>query len=902
MAVASKLTPAMEQYQRFKRQHSDAILFFRMGDFYEMFFEDAREAAALLGLTLTRRNHGKQAGDVPLAGVPHHAMEGYLARLIRLGRKVAICEQVEDPRQAKGVVKRDVVQVVSPGTALSDAILERHRNNYLAALCAADNVTGMALVDLSTGEFLLAEIASARLGDELTSLTPAELLLPEDADAGWLESIRTILPETSITRVDRWQFNPDAAYRILLDQLDVQSLKGFDCEDLQVAVRAGGAAIQYLRDNQRNAVAHINTVVRRRPEEYLVVDATAQRNLELIDHPRDGGPEQTLLGVLDQTCTPMGARLLRSWVVAPLKNAEAINARLDAVQELHQRQDTRARLRDHLRSVGDVERLISRICCQRANARDLVALARSLATIPAIRDELRPLDAACNRDLLETGLPDVQELVRLIQEALVDEPPLSITEGNLIRDGHHPEVDELRQASSGGKEFIAGLQNHERERTGIASLKVGFNQVFGYYIEASKANLDRIPADYVRKQTLVNAERYITPELKEYEARVLGAEERLESLENQLFLELRQQTAAWTPQVQHTARTLARLDVLASLAEVAHRENYVRPHLDEGTELSIQAGRHPVVERQMRDGRFVPNDTRMNTASEQILLVTGPNMAGKSTVIRQVGLIVLMAQMGGFVPARAAHIGVVDRIFTRVGAADNLARGESTFMVEMNEAASIVNNVTDRSLVLIDELGRGTSTYDGLSIAWAIVEYLHDQPGRQARTLFATHYHEMTQLADQLERVVNYNVLVHEEAGHVVFLHRLERGPCDRSYGIHVAQMAGMPGAVIRRARDILTVLERPPGSLPGNAGDVAESREQDGAHFPVRPAAGGREEPVTADDAVQLELFPGLHRRPAIESELLALELDLITPLQALTKLQHWQQRLRHGQQAGDR
>lgn len=890
MPAASKLTPAMEQYRRFKRQHSDAILFFRMGDFYEMFFEDAQEAAALLGLTLTRRNHGKHAGDVPLAGVPHHAMEGYLARLIQLGRKVAICEQVEDPRQAKGVVKRDVVQVVSPGTALSDAILERHRNNYLAALCTSGELTGLALVDLSTGDFFLSEVPSDRVQDELTSLAPAELLLADDAPTEWADTVRRILPEVAITRVDSWQFARDTAYEVLLEQLGVQSLKGFDCDDLEVAIRAGGAAVQYLRDNQRNAVAHINRVVRRRPEDYLVLDATAQRNLELLANQQDGGRGNTLLEALDQTCAPMGARLLRRWLTAPLKTPELIKARLDAVQQLHQQRGTRERLRDQLQAVGDIERLMARVCCQRANARDLVALARSLAAVPGMRTEMEQLDTALIHGLLQDQLPDVTELVRLVQTALVDEPPLAITEGGLIRQGYHQEVDELRQVSSGGKEFIAQLQSRERERTGIASLKVGYNQVFGYYLEASKANLERIPDEYVRKQTLVNAERFITPELKEYESRVLGAEERLEVLENELFLDLRQRAAAWTPQVQQIARTLAQIDVLASLAETAQREEYVRPVVDAGSVLTIQAGRHPVVERQMPDGRFVPNDTRVDTDSEQILLITGPNMAGKSTIIRQVGLIVLMAQMGSFVPARAAHIGAVDRIFTRVGASDNLARGESTFMVEMNEAASIVNNVTDRSLVLIDELGRGTSTYDGLSIAWAIVEYLHDQPGRSARTLFATHYHEMTQLADRLERVVNYNVLVHEESGNVVFLHRLGRGPCDRSYGIHVAQMAGLPRAVIQRASQILSDLENAPEQGPGPVS--AASGLARPAHLPFR------HEPA-APSAAQMELFPELRRGPAFASELLELELDQLTPLQALTKLHEWQNLLRNDNQA---
>jgi len=885
---ATKLTPAMEQYRRFKRQHQDAILFFRMGDFYEMFYEDAKEAARLLGLTLTSRNHGKTAGDVPLAGVPHHAMEGYLAKLIQMGRKVAICEQIEDPKYAKGVVKRDVVQVVSPGTALADSMLDQQRNNFLVSLCPYRGQVGMAIVDLSTGDFTLNEVRSDQLEDELASLAPAELLLAEGADEQWVSPLLRTLSGVAVSRVEDWHFEYRTAYDLLLEQLKVQSLKGFGCEDLDAGVRAAGAAIAYLRDHQRGAVEHINRISRRRSTEFMMVDATAQRNLELLCNQQDGTKAGSLLEVLDHTQTPMGARLLRRWVTAPLQDPGAIDQRLEAVQVLFDQRDARRRLRDHLRQIGDLERIMARVCCQRANARDLVGLARSLAVVPAVRQGLEDLKSSLLQQFLADELPQVDQLVDQIQQTLVDEPPASLTDGGLIRDGHHREVDELRQISSGGKDWIARLQTRERQRTGIPSLKVGYNQVFGYYIEVSKANLDKAPADYVRKQTLANAERFITPELKEYEAQVLGAEERLKELENQLFLELRVQVARWTPQVQQVARTLARIDALAGLAEVAQNENYVRPQVDDSTVIAIRAGRHPVVERQLREGRFVPNDVRLDTADHQILLITGPNMAGKSTIIRQVGLIALMAQMGSFVPARGARIGVADRIFTRVGASDNLARGESTFMVEMNEAANILNNVTERSLILIDELGRGTSTFDGLSIAWSIVEYLHQRQGAHPRTLFATHYHEITELEERLRRVKNFNVLVREEGDHVVFLHRLAPGPCDRSYGINVAQMAGMPAAVIARAQEILGRLEQ-------------EQIDTEQIHSGPKDRQNGRGERRNIERAdlpqpeAQLELFgPSSAQGTFFAEELREMELSQITPLQALLKLHEWKEELK--------
>ena len=876
----AKLSPAMEQYMRFKREHDDAILFFRMGDFYEMFFDDAREASRLLGLTLTSRNHGKTSGDIPLAGVPHHAMEGYVARLIGMGRKVAICEKVEDPKKAKGIVKRDVVEVVSPGTALSDSMLDGQRNNFTASICVVGDTAGIAWIDLSTGDFSIDEVPRAELADELERTAPAELLVSEGFAESDLTPLVSILPGVAHTRIDDWHFEHDAARRVLLEQFHVRSLKGFDCDDLDAGVRAAGAAVAYLQDNQRSAVTHIHRLRRRRRDDCLLLDATAQRNLDLLVNQHDGGREGTLLAVIDRTRTTMGARLLRQWMLAPLRAPSAIGERLDAVDALLSERTGRARIREQLERIGDVERMMARVCCRRASPRDLVGLASSLEALPDLASVTRVVEADLLRRL--TGpeqLPLVEDLVSLLRTSLVDEPPASLADGGIIRDGFHAALDELRQISSGGRDWIARMQATERERTGITNLKIGYNHVFGYYIEISKSNLQRVPDDYTRKQTLANAERFITPELKEQEAKVLQADDRSGSLETELFTEVRDQAAAWSEQVQAAARAVAQIDILAGLAETAEAEAYVRPIVDEGTQIDIEGGRHPVVEGQLQQGRFVPNDVRLDCDEEQILLVTGPNMSGKSTIIRQVGLIVVLAQMGGFVPAKRARIGAVDRLFTRVGAADNLVRGESTFMVEMNEASTILNNAGPRSLILMDELGRGTSTYDGLSIAWSIVEYLHDNGLARPRTMFATHYHELTELESRLCRVRNVNVLVREEGDGVVFLHRLAAGPCDRSYGIHVAQMAGMPGPVVARARDILARLE------------------QD-HHRPASGADNGRD----ADS--QMDLFgssqPSAELRGFLE-QLRGLQIEQTTPLDALGLLQQWQEGLQINEQEED-
>lgn len=860
----SDLTPMMAQYNRLKRKYKDCILFFRMGDFYEMFNEDAKVASRVLGITLTSRSHGKSS-KVPLAGVPWHAADAYVARLIKAGHKVAICEQVEDSSQAKGIVKRDVVQVITPGTTVSDRILSRDRNNYLVTIQQADGVVGMAIVDLSTGVFELQEMNGGGLSDELHRLLPAEILIPASKERDMGLEIRHMLSTATVTTMDDWRFAYQDALEILTDHFQTTSLKGFGCENLKLAVGAAGAALNYLKENQRTALAHIKALTTISPADYMLLDATTLRNLEIFQPIREEVKDATLFSVLNRTQTPMGTRLLSKWIYKPLLDCVRINARLESVGELVETASLRLEFIELLKPIADLERLIARVGCGRANARDLKSLKQSLQVIPEIQKALGPVVSPMLVEIRE-GLSEMTSVVKELDSALVEDPPLALNEGGLIKKGYHRELDQLRGISQEGKNWIARLQERERTKTGIKSLKVGYNRVFGYYIEVTKRNLSLVPSDYLRKQTMSNAERFVTPDLKEQEARILSAEERMKDLEYKLFIEVRNQVAQAAGGILNNARLVAQLDILTSLATVAVESNYRRPVVEDTDHIIIVEGRHPVVEKLMEGEEFVPNDTQMDTKSDQILIITGPNMAGKSTYLRQVALIILLAQMGSYVPAKEAKIGVVDRIFTRVGATDSLATGESTFLVEMNETANILHNATPRSLLLLDEIGRGTSTFDGLSIAWAVAEYIHNTLRISAKTLFATHYHELTELALVLPRVKNYNVAVREWQDHIVFLRKIVEGGCDHSYGIQVARLAGLPKEVIERAKEVLANLENEeltPSKIP-------------------KLAIGPHAPPMASSP--QISLFaPQEH--PVVEM-LKKLEIDQLTPLEALNIL----------------
>jgi len=861
----------MKQYWAIKNQYREHILFFRMGDFYELFYDDARIAAEVLGLTLTSRGHGA-AGDVPLAGFPYHALDGYLAKMIKAGYKVAICEQVEDPKKAKTIVKREVTEVVTPGTVLTEELLDSKRNNFLVAIYFKGETCGMAKVDLSTGEFTVTEFDRDEAQDYLLNAQPSEVLVSEEQEEYFRKHVRNLLNFT-VTRRPEWLFAREFAYETLLQHFGTLSLKGFGCEDLDAGISAAGVIIHYLQENKKSELAHIRQLSRYFPEEHMILDPATLRNLEILATLMGEKREGSLISMIDRTLTPMGGRMIRQWIQFPLRDVRKINARLDAVEEFFSRREERRRFRELLRKVGDLERLISKISTRRCNARDFLALKKSLQHLPQIRQQLRNFEAQLVQDLRD-GLEPLEGLVDLIERAIVEEPPIAITEGGIIRPGFSKELDEYREIAHSGKKWIAGLQEMERNKTGIPSLKIGYNKVFGYYIEVTKTHLSKVPAHYIRKQTLVNAERFVTPELKEYEEKILSAEEKMAELEYELFEQIRQDIAAKAPVIQKNARIIAQLDVLSSLAEVAEAENYTRPKVDDSLIIEIKEGRHPVVEKLLPPGEaFIPNDTYLSNEDHQILVITGPNMAGKSTYIRQVGLITLLAQMGSFVPAKSARIGVVDRIFTRVGAADNLAGGESTFLVEMNEMANILNNATERSLLLLDEIGRGTSTFDGLSIAWAVVEYLHNNPRVAAKTLFATHYHELTELELILPRVKNYNVAIKEWGDQIIFLRKIERGGCDHSYGIQVARLAGLPKPVIERAKEILANLEA----------------EQITPNHKPRLAQTSRRQPSVR--VMQLDLFQ--RQEDELRKELLQLDINNLTPLEALNKLNELKQKL---------
>jgi DNA mismatch repair protein MutS len=791
----------MQQYQLAKERHPGMLLLFRMGDFYELFNADAELAARELGLTLTSRDK-----TIPMAGFPHHALDNHLRRLLAAGHRVAICDQVEDAALAKGLVRREVTRVITPGTLTEDGLLDPRRPNHLLAVCVDGSTLGLSWVELSTGQFMAANTPSDRLVDELARLAPSECLLAENkAETALATNLRQTLPNMALSLRPDWTFDVDTAPQALCKHFGVTTLAGFGFDGRQPCLVAAGALLIYLQETLKASLAHLNRLRPYHERSYLHLDEVTRRSLELTRTLRDGGREGSLLEVLDRTVTAMGARLLQDWLMAPLAERTAIQTRLDAVAELKDELSLRQDLRSSLKEAFDLQRLTSRASTGRASPRDLAAIAQTLRVLPRIKAKITARRAGLLRDL-ESRLELCVDLREMLESSLVDEPPQNSREGGIIRRGYDAELDELHEIARGGKEWIAKFQADEIARTGIGSLKVGFNKVFGYYIEITHTHATKIPSDYTRKQTLKNAERYITPELKAYEEKVLTAEEKIFHREYELFVALRDRVAGETNRLLQTAEVMAHLDVLAALADLAASRQYCRPQLCDEPVLQITEGRHPVLEQSLPPGTFVPNDVNMGAEAGFILLITGPNMAGKSVYIRQVALLTLMAQMGSFIPARTAKIGLADRIFTRVGASDELNRAQSTFMVEMTEAANILNNATSRSLVILDEIGRGTSTYDGVSLAWAITEYLHDQIG--CRSLFATHYHELAQLAGKLPSLRNYNVLVHEGGEGIVFLHKIGPGSTDKSYGIHVARLAGLPEEVLDRAKDVLSELE----------------------------------------------------------------------------------------------
>ena len=809
-----KVTPMLQQYLEIKEQNSDSILFYRMGDFYEMFFDDAEIASKILGITLTSRNNKGDADRIPMCGIPYHAAQSYLAKLVKAGHRVAICEQTENPSQAKGIVKREVTRVITPGVVTDHQLLDDKSNHYVAALVRQEQGKrisfGLSFLDLSTGEFLVGDFhdTSAHgdlLIDQLTRMNPAELLISEserDNLSDLLQTAEAFLPGLRITERNSSIFQYASCEEILLEHFQVLNLSGFGCEQMRCGIIAAGVLLDYIRETQKTDTRHIEKLSPIDLGSILLIDDSSRRNLELIQTITGGTREGSLLSVLDHTCTPMGARLLKHHLLFPLQDVGRINRRLDAVNFFFQHSPLRHEIREILDSIYDLERLNSRMVLGIGNARDMLAMKRSLARLPVLNDLL----CQCRTDkllVIATEFDTLNDLHCLLENAVNEEAPITLHDGDLIKHGYNDELDELIVLLRDGKKLILDLEDKERAATGIQKLKIGFNGVFGYFIEISKVNADKVPDHYIRKQTLVNAERYITPELKEFETRVIGAEDQRVELEYALFLAVRSHLAQESPRLIKTSQLLACIDLFSSLAEAASLHHYRRPEVIEGEEICIEEGRHPVIERSMPAGKFVPNDVTLNQTTDEILIITGPNMAGKSTVLRQTALIVLMAQMGSFVPADHAKIGIVDRIFTRVGAMDDIRRGQSTFMVEMNETANILNNATARSLVILDEIGRGTSTFDGLAIAWAVAENLIQKNAKGVKTLFATHYHELTDLAKTQPRVQNFSIAVREWNDTIIFLHKLVRGGTSRSYGIQVAGLAGVPNSVVQRATEI---------------------------------------------------------------------------------------------------
>ncbi|MFB0564912.1 MAG: DNA mismatch repair protein MutS [Candidatus Aminicenantaceae bacterium] len=872
MQKRNSTTPMMEQYFQIKKNYQDALLFFRLGDFYEMFYEDAKIASPVLEIALTSRQ------KVPMCGVPYHSVNSYLAKLLKQGFKVAICEQVEDPKAAKGIVKRDVVKVLTPGTAVEVELGEAKENTFIASLFLKDENWGLALIDLASGDMKTSQSDSQDkriLGDELFRVSPKEIIFPEGEE----EVVKSILSKNNMSsvlrsQVEAWAFDFPQAKSLLLGHFKVNSLAGFGLADRDLAVSAAGALLYYLKKVRKDSLSLIHKVSYIPSSSLMVNDATTIKNLELIRNLRDGSRRDSLLDIIDYTVTSMGGRLLKGWLLQPLLDCSQINSRLDAVAEFLEHTIERQDLSEKLKGIFDLERLTGKISLEVANPRDLVSLKKSLLPLPQLQDVIKDFSAKIVKDIHQRW-DNAQEIVNLVDKSILEEPAFLLSEGGIIKDGYNNELDELRKISRSGKTFISQLEEKERKRTKISSLKVRYNKVFGYYIEVTNPNLSLVPQDYIRKQTLVNSERFITPELKEYEEKVLNAEERIAELEYSLFTEVRDKISQESHRLQKIASNIACLDVLASLAELAHQRSYSRPEVNTGDTIKILEGRHPVIEI-TNDEPFIPNDTYLDRAEDQILIVTGPNMGGKSTYLRQVALICILAQMGSFVPAKQAVIGVIDRIFTRIGAMDFLSVGQSTFMVEMLETANILHNATFRSLILLDEIGRGTSTFDGLSIAWAVAEYIHEKEGIRAKTLFATHYHELTELALTLERIKNYHVTVKEHQDDIIFLRKIVAGPSDRSYGIQVAKLAGIPRTVIERAKEVLFNLEK---------------QELDSSGLPRLAYHTKRKR-----DKAQLLLFKEDREQEMLrelKEEIRKCDLSSLTPLDALNFLSQLQDKL---------
>jgi DNA mismatch repair protein MutS len=855
-------TPLMAQYAKIKQAHPDSILLFRMGDFFETFEEDAKIASRVLGITLTKRANGA-AEDVPLAGFPHHAIDTYLPKLVRAGYRVAICEQIENPKFAKGIVKRDVIEVVTPGVAFSERLLDHKKNNYLMALYLKEENSGISFCDISTGEFYSFEVPLTHVQQQIESIAPAEILVQKKDKDSISTLVSKINPSLRVTKVDDWVFNYEYGRELLVMQLNTVNLKGFGIENLTSGIIAAGAILNYLQETQKANLSHLNKVSLYNPSDYMILDYATKRNLEIIFSMQDGTREGSLISILDKTVTPMGARMLKKWIAAPLIKIEPILKRQACVETFVNDKQLRKNILKEISEIGDLERIISKVCTGRANPRDLIHIKTSLSKIQPLKDLLEHTETFSLKNI-QNDLKPLDHITQKIQEAIVDNPPAVLADGGVIRQAYCAELDELRDIALNSKDWIANLQKTERERTGIFSLKVNFNKVFGYYIEISNAHKDKVPPDYIRKQTLVNSERYITPDLKVYEDKILHAEEKIYELETQLFNDLRFFIASEAVNIQLNARLIAMLDCYVSLGESADLYNYTKPRFNLDNNIFIEAGRHPVVERILSPGeKFTPNNCRL-TEDEQIIILTGPNMAGKSVYLRQIGLIILLAQIGSYVPAGSADLSIIDRIFTRVGASDNITSGESTFLVEMQEAANILNNATTKSLVLLDEIGRGTSTFDGISIAWSITEFLHENPDLRAKTLFATHYHELNEMAEIFPRIKNYKVEVREYEDKVIFLHKVSPGQADHSYGIQVAQMAGLPRFVTNRAKEILINLE---------------SKE-------LTPYEMKKEKlkKLKPEEDNQIGLFE--FRDDKLRGEINEIEIERLTPLEALNKL----------------